>query len=39
MESDFIVILPAIQKIRGMNIFKIIEMGTKIYEKYSKVNI
>ncbi len=32
-------ILPAIQKLRDVNVTKIIEIANKLYEKYSKVNI
>jgi TBC1 domain family member 13 len=39
LHHDFISILPAIQKLRDANVNKIIETATKLYEKYSKVNI
>lgn len=39
INDDFISILPAIQKLRDANVNKILEIATKLYEKYSKVNI
>lgn len=39
MKEDFANILPAIQKLRDVNVIKIIEIATKLYDKYSKVNI
>ena len=39
MKNDFISILPVIQKLRDVNVFKIIEIANKLYEKYSKINI
>jgi 3-keto-L-gulonate-6-phosphate decarboxylase len=32
-------VLPAIQKLRDVNVVKIIEIGLKLYDKYGKVNI
>jgi hypothetical protein len=39
LKQDFVNILPAIQKLRDVNVTKIIEIANKLYEKYSKVNI
>lgn len=39
LHQDFISILPAIQKLRDVNVSKIIDIANKLYEKYSKVNI
>lgn len=39
INQDFASVLPAIQKLRDVNVMKIIEIGLKLYEKYSKVNI
>ena len=39
IHQDFASVLPAIQKLRDVNVIKILEIGMKLYEKYSKVNI
>jgi hypothetical protein len=39
MTDEFANVLPAIQKLRDVNVFKIIEIATRLYDKYSKVNI
>ena len=39
MESDFISALPIIQKLRDMDVEQVIKLGTKLYEKFRKVNI
>jgi hypothetical protein len=39
IKQDFISILPAIQKLRDVNVLKIIEIAVKLYDKYSRVNI
>ena len=39
LHHDFITILPTIQKLRDANVNRIIEIATKLYDKYSRVNI
>lgn len=39
LHHDFITILPIIQKLRDANVNRIIEVATKLYDKYSRVNI
>jgi hypothetical protein len=38
-QKDFISILPAIQKLRDVNVNYIIETAQRLYDKYSRVNI
>ena len=39
MKEDFAFVLPAIQKLRDVNLIKIIEIASKLYEKYGKVSL
>jgi hypothetical protein len=39
MESDFIAILPLLQKLKNVEIGLVVKYANKIYEKFSKVNI
>ena len=39
MESDFIAILPLLQKLKNMEIGLVVKYANRIYEKFSKVNI
>ena len=39
MENDFIGALPIIQKLKDIDVEQVVKLGTKLYEKYRKVNI
>ncbi len=39
MESDFIAILPLLQKLKSVEIGLVVKYANKIYEKFNKVNI
>ena len=39
MKEDFAFVLPAIQKLRDVNLIKIMEIASKLYEKYGKVSL
>ena len=39
MDYDFVQILPLIQKLRDVNVGRVVEIANRLYEKYGKVNI
>jgi hypothetical protein len=39
LTHDFINILPALQKLRDVNVNRILELGNRLYDKYSRLNI
>ena len=39
MKSDFVTILPSIQKLRDVNLTEVLQISKKLFEKYSKLNV
>ncbi len=39
MENDFITSLPLIQRLKDLDVEELIKHGTKLFQKYKRVNI